>query len=532
MQVASCSGFALLVTAALLGACTARLGSESDGVQDTGRAAGAGSEQGGRLPRGGALRRLAIREIENSLDTLFPEIATTRRRFPAQSFELFDNDEAHNDAGLSFLENAAVVMTSVVAEARQTPEVWSRVQTCAPGLDPAECFGTFYDHWAPLVLRRPADPSERARIAALAELELGSLDDGLAVALEALLRHAEFLFRVELGDSDQEVRRLTQAQALNRLAFWLWGEAPDAALIAQASDLDLHDHAVRGELARVMLNDARARRQVFDYHAQWLGFSGMDRKGLGAALWQESEALVGRVVFDEAAPYGELFTLRETYVTPALADHYGLEPQDAAGWVSLAGSERSGILGHGSFLSSFSNVGDTSPSKRGKSVHNRLLCRNIELPSSLDVDVDATPGEAECRVDFLKEVHAGGSCANCHDALDGVGFGLETFDRLGARRDHELDKPDCPLDGRGHLDGKPFIGPEGLAERLVEHEEFAPCLATQLLRFYSGADVRRDQRAQTWRDDLLDEYRDGGEQFLDLMLGVVLSPEFVLVAPR
>jgi hypothetical protein len=399
---------------------------------------GASGAPGGQLVAGGALRRLAVREIESTLNTLFPELTASRPHFPPDGYALFDNDEKHLDNGLAFLENAALVMSATVDQARANPKLWTRVRTCATTDDANTCMGRFYDEWSPRLLRRPGTADERKAYLGIAAMssDLGGIDDVLTVGLESLLRQPEFTHRVELGEGQAQQRVLTQRELLGRLAFFLWGEAPDDALIKAAAGKDLTDVGVRGAIAQTMLTNARAERQALDYHAQWLGYSTMARTGLGLEMWNESAALVRKVVFEANVNYEQLLLSDKSYLTPALAKHYQLPAVTAEGWVSYpAQSGRLGILGHGSFLSAFSNVGDTSPVKRGKNVLNRLLCTPMELPPDLKVNVDVKPAETECRIDFFRKVHsASGSCKGCHQSLDGIGFGLDNAPPSKANR--------------------------------------------------------------------------------------------------
>lgn len=525
----------LLLGSLSVSACTAELGGGAgDESLNFGENSAREDDSGedGRLIVGRSLRRLSTREIENTLDTLFPELSGQRLRFPLEGYELFDNEEAHTDNGQAFIENAALVMSALVEQARNVPELWQSIEVCDSETETSVCLGDFYDAWAPILLRRPGDAVERAQFVALAELDLGTRSDAVSVALEALLRHADFLHRVELGEGSSEVRTLTHQEILGRLSFFLWGEAPDSALIIQAKSVDLHDALARGAFAQVMLGDARARVALMDYHAQWIGFSTMARQGVGEDMWLESQQLIERVLFDEKGSYDEMFLLSESFLTPRLALHYHLPAPVEPSWVTLEGGGRAGILGHGSFLSSFANVGDTSPTKRGKNVQNRLLCRNIQLPEVSEVDVDAAPEPGQCYTEFLEDVHAQGACATCHELLDGVGFGLDAFDRFGVHREHERDKEECAIAGEGFLDGRPFSGPAELGRLIVEHEDFGPCVATQLVRFFSGFDSSRDKQAKNWASALSEEFAANGHDFVGLLIALVESPEFSLVAPR
>jgi Protein of unknown function (DUF1592)/Protein of unknown function (DUF1588)/Protein of unknown function (DUF1585) len=506
----------------------------SDGNR-TGGTVGSPGSPGSRLLPGGGLRRLPVREIEATLDTIFPELKSTRTRFPPDGYAVFDNEQKNLDNGLAFLENAALVMGTLVDQARTNTKVWARVRTCPANGTASVCMERFYNEWAPRILRRAGNDVEAKAYLAIATraTELGGVDDALAVGLEAMLRQPDFFHRVELGEGKNDVRTLTQSELLGRLSFFLWGEAPDDALRSKADSEDLTNDATRATFAKAMLEDPRAERQIVDYHAQWLGFSTMPRDGIKLDMWNESAALVRRVVFEKDLPYEQLLLSDETYLTPALAKHYQMPTLNTAGWAPNKDSGRLGILGHGTFLSAFANVGDTSPVKRGKNVLNRLLCIPIELPKDLVVNADAMPEEGQCRIDFFRKVHsAGGSCKGCHESLDGIGFGLDTFDRNGVRRTNEMGRPECKLDGIGSLDGTPFTGPAGLSEALAEHPDTPVCVAEQIVRFYLGTDPRASDESVNLATILSESFEKSQHHFQPLLLSLVKSPEFALVAPR
>lgn len=489
---------------------------------------GAPSVETPQLVPGGALRRVSVRSLHATLDRLFPELAATRPAYPPDTFKRYDT-ELGLDPGLAFAETTAVVMADLVKQARKNPNVWARVRTCAATADAAACVGEFYDAWAPRLLRRPGVAEERAELVGLASQDLGDVDELLAVALETLLRHPEFTHRVELGEGSGPQRSLAQHEIQSRMAYLLWGEAPDDTLRSVAADLK--DPNARLTLAKEMLAEPRGQRQILDYHSQWIGFFAMPRGGIGQDMWDEASALIRRVVF-EGVPYEQLFLSEETYLTPALAEHYGLPAPTVPGWTSTAGSGRLGLFGQGAFLQAFSNIADTSPVKRGKNVLSRFLCIDIDLPENADVNVDAQPQAGQCRAQFFREVHAAGPCAGCHIVMDGVGFALETFDKTGKPRTHEPDAPHCPLDGRGVLNGVPIDGAAGLAKAITEDAALDACIAKNALQFALGVSPSDSAEGRAWIKDLTARYVASGGRFDSLLLGMVEQPQFVQVAPR
>ena len=127
------------------------------------------------------------------------------------------------------------------------------------------------------------------------------------------------------------------------------------------------------------------------------------------------------------------------YANASLAGFYGLQAQ-GSDWQQLpvaADSGRGGILGMGAVLASQAHSNESSPIKRGVFVRGRLLCQDLPPPPP---DVDATPPGLDPSLTTRERfaVHdSNPACSGCHRYIDGVGFGFEGFDGVGARRTTE-----------------------------------------------------------------------------------------------
>ena len=102
------------------------------------------------------------------------------------------------------------------------------------------CSRTILSALARRAYRRPVDPSEvdpLVGLMAAAQKRGDSFDDGLALALQALLVSPDFLFRIEKGrpsDGRGPGQPVTDFELASRLSYFLWASMPDDELLALA----------------------------------------------------------------------------------------------------------------------------------------------------------------------------------------------------------------------------------------------------------------------------------------------------------
>ena len=279
-----------------------------------------------------------------------------------------------------------------------------------------------------------------------------------------------------------------------------------------------------------MLDDPKARGQLHRFHAMWLGYRSIPQTPeLVAAFNRETSALIDRVVLDDPGSYLRLFTMDETFVDDALADHYDLpRPDGGEGWVSYEGSGRAGILGHGALLAAFSKFEDTSPTQRGILVRTRLMCETVPSPPPT-VDVDQPPGgvmDALCKYErYAEHRDQSSSCAGCHSLVDPIGFGLENFDIAGRYREHDDGLPECTIDGGGEIVGVgDFNGPGELSQLLVDNGYVDACAVQQFLAFAFGRPTTQYEASLV--EETIEEFRSGNHDFKAFIVDFIASDRF------
>ncbi len=417
----------------------------------------------------------------------------------------------------------------------------------APDAPAAEVVRRFVRTLLPRLWRRPVDGDEIDRLAALGERQLQAgepLAGALRVALQAALASPHFLFRIEVGGLAPAPDRPAPLPAhviAQRLAFFLWGSAPDERLLALADKGRFTDPAALVAEVDRMLADARAESLATDFAAQWLElrnlaertpdpqrFPGFDDR-LRASLRRETELLF-LAVLREGRDVRDLLDCDFTHVDATLAAFYGL-PAEGLGdaFVKIAlppdQAERGGVLGHGSVLAVTSNPTRTSPVKRGKWILENLLGQPPPAPppgNDSFADEAAIDSSRSFR-EQLAQHRAKASCAACHVRMDTLGFALERYDAIGR---HRLRDAGGAIDASGQLpDGRRIDGLGELRSVLRDDPAFVRTLAHKLFVYGVGREARPIDRL---RLDLAveDRLRRGPVTLRDLVLLIVTGEWF------
>lgn len=529
LALAALPTFAILPTA-----CTGEIGGDPAGLDLPG---GVPTAPAAETVAPSGLRRLTVAEYDRVvLDLLGDASAPASSFLPEDTLSPFDNDYAQQVPSSALVDGAEALAMHVSAELLTDAARRDSVVGCAPS-GPADvaCLESFVRAFGRRALRRPLTEEEVGEYLAMSAFgeTAGDFYVSVETILWALLQDPAFLYRPEVGTptDNSTIVRLDSFEIATKLSFLLWGTTPSEELLDAAEQAEAagapFDAARSAELAEGMLSDPRAAEQIARFHALWLGYGVLPHEAsLAEDMQREAEALLERVVFDEARPWKDVLLLEETFLTPALADHYGLPSPGSTdgGWVSLDGTGRRGLLSQGAFLSNGAAGEDTSPTQRGLAVKIRLLCGALPEPPE-NVNVDEPPvGSGPCKWDQLAPYRDPG-CAGCHDQVDPIGWGLEHFDAEGRYR--EVDSAGCDLAPYTQVDVAgigSFRGPAELSERLVETSDLSRCVGTQVVRFAAGRSeltVADDGFVGAWLEG-------AGEDFTlqQLLLAYVSSPSF------
>jgi hypothetical protein len=416
---------------------------------------------------------------------------------------------------------------------------------CAPRNDKkadAACARQFLGMVGRLFYRRPLTDTELSRIVAQAGSAANRLQDfhaGLGVALEGMLISPQTLFIVDGTEPDPARpghRRLDAYSLASRLSFFLWNAAPDDELLSMAERGDLYRAQGQAKAVDYLLASPRLETGVRAFFDDMLGFEDFAVLAKDPSIYP---AFIGETVADareqtlrtiidqllaKDRDYRDLYTSRETFVSPALAPLYGLAVRP--GWTAYtepATSERVGLLTQIAFLAGHAHPGRSSPTLRGKALRELLLCQKVPRPPpNVDFSLIEDPKSTlRTQRERLQMHRSNPVCAGCHKITDPIGLALENFDGAGQYRDAERG---APIDASGSLDGKSFTDAIGLAQALHDHPALPSCLVTRLYGYAVGETPKSDDRSLL--PYLKTRFAEDGYRLRPLLRTIVTSTAF------
>jgi hypothetical protein len=484
----------LLAVPLSLAACVGDIGDGPGGSSDVEIPT---PEEANEVGISGARRLTSIEYRTTVLDLTGVDVADASLVLPTDERLPFDNDFTKQTASQALIDAADLLAGEVAAEVVADATLRSQVVPCTPS-GPADdaCYRNFVTSFGRRALRRPLTDVEVDGFVSHFMPHANDFWVAVDSGLRAFLQHPHFLYRIEIGDAVPGVPgmyRLNDYEIATRLAYFLWGSTPPDWLLDDAEAGALTNADSLKAAAEQMLTEPHALKRLSLFHSMWLSYEQLPVAAeIADGMTQETNALLERYLLEERRPWSQMLLSDETFLTPALATHYGLPaPTNAEGdWVSYGDSGRRGLLSHGTFLSAVAKFSDTSPTQRGLLIRTRLFCQTIEKPPpELNVNTDEPPAAADpdaCKPERYTMWKTDG-CSQCHAMMDPVGFGLEQYDSAGRFRAAEPDKPECVIDGEGELDGVgTFNGPAELGELMIESGEVDACVARQVYRYAMG----------------------------------------------
>jgi len=417
-----------------------------------------------------------------------------------------------------------------------------KVLLCDPDSGPL-CTEKILSTLARRAYRRPVtkqDVASLEKFVTLARSEGQTSEQGIQLAIQAMLVSPHFLFRIERDPAPNDpakVHRISDVELASRLSYFLWSSMPDGELLGLAEAGKLRAPGVLAAQVKRMLADARSTALADNFAGQWLETRNLDSVApdpkkfpewgpeLRDAMKAETRMFFESLLRDNR-PLTDFLDARYTFLNERLAKHYGVEGVAGPAFrrVELATDQRGGILSHASVLTVSSYPTRTSPVIRGKYVLQNILGAPPPAPPG---DVPALDEEAVGATGSLRqqlEKHrSSATCAACHNRMDVLGFGLENYDAIGQWRARD---GKFPVDSSGTFpNGKSFSSPAEMRVLLKEDlPDFARCLVEKMLTYSLGRGLERyDRRAV---DEIGRKLAVSGYRFQTLLDEIVRSLPF------
>jgi hypothetical protein len=328
---------------------------------------------------------------------------------------------------------------------------------------------------------------------------------GLKFLLKAILVSPQFLFitPATTATATTAIVPLDDYQLASRLSYLLWATMPDDQLLTLATQGTLHEPAVLKAQTKRLLDHPRSRALFDGFGALWLGVGGLSKQVFDPAVFPQVTPALRQAMYDEARLFFESIlrvnqsVLRfidgnYTYLNQPLAALYGLD-KSVKGLhmrkVRLRDPNRGGLLGMPAVLAATSFPNRTSPVKRSVWVLEQLLGEHVPAapPNVPALDQQDQASITKLTTRQRTELHRTNPvCANCHQLLDPIGFGLENFDAIGQWRTREPNGE--PIDAAGQLPGgKRFTSPQDLKAILATRtHDLSRNLVERLLAYALG----------------------------------------------
>jgi hypothetical protein len=324
-------------------------------------------------------------------------------------------------------------------------------------------------------------------------------EQGVQLAIQALLVSPNFLFRIERDPDPRDatrVHKVSPFELASRLSYFLWSSMPDEELMSAAESGRLNDAPVLTAQVDRMLADPRASEFAANFAGQWLETRNLDvvkpdpdafrqwNPELRDAMKAETAMFFAHVL-RENRPIADFLNASYTFLNERLAAHYGIAGVSGSEFrrVELSTDRRGGVLSHASVLTVSSYPTRTSAVIRGKYVLQNILGIPPAPPPDDVPPLSESAGDGTRSMREQLTVHRNNpTCAACHRNMDPLGFGLENYDAIGRWRDAD---GRFAVDASGTLpDGQRFTTPGEMRALLVSQlPQFSRTLTSKMLTY-------------------------------------------------
>jgi hypothetical protein len=267
-------------------------------------------------------------------------------------------------------------------------------------------------------------------------------EDGVAEVLIAILCSPEFIYIAE-PPTTKSSKNIDDFQLANRLSYFLWNRAPDAALL-QAADSGKLSFQLDQQVER-LLNDKRSEAFIKAFGSQWLAMERFENIDLANKMLftphikeymrAETHSFLKHIL-DENLSIKNFIDSDFVMLNEHLASYYKIKDVKGHEFRPVKVDRqfnRGGLLSQGSFLVGHSDGKHGHPIKRGVWLMKKILATEPPPPPPNVPTLDESiPGFDKMSVKQKLKVHSKkSSCKNCHAKIDPWGLAFEEYDALG-----------------------------------------------------------------------------------------------------
>lgn len=420
------------------------------------------------------------------------------------------------------------------------------------------CAQTFIQAFAKKAYRRPIDATEITNLMTVyAQGAMQSYAAGISLMIEAVLISPSFVYRTELGPATLTAdasgkypdTMLTPYEIATQLGFLFLGSLPDDALMAAADDGSLAtSKGLNAQIDR-LLGTPQAQANLTNIIVDWfnvrqmfsktkdtslfaaLATADQDQPTLENDIYTSTQKFVNEVFWtNSSGTVDDLVSSQSVWVNKRLATLFpGLTfpngaPTSNTSFVKATWSPsegRAGMLTQPGFLWAASDPSVTSIVKRGKFIHDDVLCQDalglpidLSTPSAMNVinckSPDGTMTLSSCDSEVLKSDArmANQPCKACHSQMDPYARVLLNFGPIGNYRTtdeagHPID-PTVTFVPNSPLAPGMATGAQAFAKELSQSGVLRGCSVQQVASYAIGDMIRtyntcelNDLRAQT-----------------------------------
>lgn len=492
-------------------------------------------------------RRLSEVQYARAIEQTFGSGLKVPGRFdpPLREQGLLAIGDAHVTVSASGIEQYELRAREVAAQVMAEGRASLPCKSITAGTFDEACARAFFARYGRQLYRRPLSEQELSSIVALSSsgTQLGhSFSKGLEVGLARLLMSPNFIFRVERPQVDASApggQRLDDYSLATRISFLLWDAPPDEALLDAVARGDMRNAARLKRQVDRMIASPKFEQGVRAFFSDMFGYEQFRGLAKDQAIYPKFSSQLAidaqeqtlRTIVDllvtNRGDYRDLFTTRKTFMNRTLGAVYKVpvSTEGFEGWAPFTfpgDAPRAGILSLAGFLMlDPTHEGKSSPTIRGKTVRELLLCQPVPAPppnvSFNIVQDDSNPLYKTAR-DRLLAHQENPACSGCHALTDPIGLSLENYDAIGSYRTHEKT---ALIDASGTFDGKPYLGLGGLSKLLHDSPDIPGCVVQRAFEYGVGRAAAGSDAA--WLEYAISQFVADRYQFPELMRRIAMS---------